>query len=59
MASRVSGSHTYQEDGTYPVIVHIADVGGSTTSVDSSAHVSEPTNFLALLVDLFFERFGF
>ena len=55
----VSGSHTYQEDGTYSVIVHIADVGGSTTSVDSSAHVSEPTNFLALLVDLFFERFGF
>ena len=56
---RVSGSHTYQEDGTYLVIVHIGDVGGSTTSVDSSAHVSEPTDFLALLVDLFFERFGF
>jgi hypothetical protein len=55
----VSGSHTYQEDGNYPVIVHIADVGGSTTSVDSSAHVSEPTNFFALLVDLFFERDGF
>ncbi len=55
----VSGSHTYQEDGNYPVIVHISDVGGFTTSVDSSAHVSEPTNFLAFLVDLFFERFGF
>jgi hypothetical protein len=55
----VSGSHTYQEDGNYPVIVHIGDVGGSSTSVDSSAHVSEPTNVLAFLVDLFFERFGF
>jgi Bacterial Ig-like domain (group 3) len=55
----VSGSHTYREDRNYPVIVHIADVGGSTTSVDSSAHVSEPTNFFAFLVDLFFERFGF
>jgi hypothetical protein len=55
----VSGSHTYQEDGNYPVVVHIGDVGGSTTSVDSSAHVSEPTNFFAFVVDLFFERFGF
>jgi hypothetical protein len=55
----VSATHTYQEDGNYPVIVHIADVGGSTTSVNSSAHVSEPTNFVAFLVDLFFERFGF
>ena len=55
----VSGSHTYQEDGNYPIVVHIADVGGSTTSVVSSAHVSEPTNFIAFLVDLFFERFGF
>ena len=55
----VSGSHTYQEDGNYPLIVHIGDVGGSTTSVGSSAHVSEPTNFLAFLVDVFFERFGF
>ncbi len=35
----VSGSHTYQEDGNYPVVVHIADVGGSTTSVDSSARM--------------------
>jgi hypothetical protein len=55
----VGGSHTYQEDGNYPVIVHIGDVGGSTTSVDSSAHVSEPTNFVAFLVDLLFERHGF
>lgn len=55
----VSASHTYQEDGNYPVAVHIADVGGSTTSVDSSAHVSEPTNFVAFFVDLFFERLGF
>jgi hypothetical protein len=27
--------------------------------VDSGAHVSEPTNFFAFLVDLFFERLGF
>ncbi len=58
-AFTISGSHTYQEDGNYPIVVHIADLGGSTTSVDSSAHVSEPANFVALLVDLFFERFGF
>jgi hypothetical protein len=55
----VSGSHTYQEDGNYPIIVHIGDVGGFTASVDSSAHVSEPTNLLAFVVDLFFERHGF
>ncbi len=55
----VTGSHTYKEDRNYPITVHIADVGGSTVAVNSSAHVSEPRNFLAFLVDLFFERFGF
>jgi hypothetical protein len=51
----VNGSHTYQEDGNYPVVVHIDDAGGSAATVQPSAHVSEPRNFLAFLVDLFFE----
>ncbi len=55
----ISGNHTYREDGNYPITVHIADLGGSTATVHTSAHVSEPRNFLAFLVDLFFERFGF
>lgn len=36
----VTGSHRYESKGPYPVAVHVADVGGSTTDVVSSATVT-------------------
>jgi hypothetical protein len=36
----VAGSHTYASDGTYAVTVILADVGGSQTTVASTAQVS-------------------
>ena len=37
----VSGSHTYLEEGSYPVSVSIQDVGGSTASAESTAQVAD------------------
>jgi hypothetical protein len=40
---QVSGSHTYAEDGSYTIKVHVADVGGSTAVANSTATVTEPS----------------
>src|SRR5262249_37272621 len=37
----VSGSHTYASEGSYQVLVQIADVGGSIASANSIIRVSE------------------
>ena len=37
----VSGSHTYEEEGTYPVSVAVSDVGGATTSAPASLAVAD------------------
>jgi hypothetical protein len=39
----VSGSHTYGEDGSYTIQVHVADVGGSTATASSTATITEPS----------------
>lgn len=51
----VSGSHTYSEEGSYPVTVKVKDDGGSTTSASGTANVADaaltascvaPANFI-------------
>jgi len=37
----VSGSHTYSSEGSYQVLVQIADVGGSTAAANSVVRVAE------------------
>jgi parallel beta-helix repeat protein len=40
-AFAVSGSHTYAEEGTYPLLVRVADQGGSSTIVQGTAVVTD------------------
>ncbi|HVX16023.1 MAG TPA: DUF4214 domain-containing protein [Pirellulales bacterium] len=40
---QVSGSHTFAEDGSYTVKVHVADVGGASASTHSTATITEPS----------------
>jgi large repetitive protein len=37
----VSGSHTYADDGTYPISITVNDVGGSTTTITGSATIGD------------------
>src|SRR5207245_1888687 len=39
--SAISGSHTYAEEGSYPVSVTITDDGGQSTSTTSQANVAD------------------
>jgi hypothetical protein len=39
----VFGNHTYSNTGTFPVVVTINDVGGSTATANSTANVTGPT----------------
>jgi PKD repeat protein len=38
----VTGSHSYQTEGTFPITVYIGDDGGATTTADSSVTVTAP-----------------
>ena len=37
----VDGSHTYAEDGSYPISISVADDGGSTTTISGTATVAD------------------
>ena len=37
----VSGSHTYAEEGDYPISISVVDVGGSTTTISGTATVAD------------------
>jgi uncharacterized protein (TIGR03118 family) len=37
----VNGTHTYAEDGSYKVTITVQDVGGSATTLESTAQVAE------------------
>src|SRR5205085_1098524 len=39
----VAGSHTYVDEGTYPISIAISDDGGSPTSITGTATVSDAT----------------
>lgn len=45
----VSASHSYAEDGNYPVIVTIIDDGGARATATSTAQVADPPGLLGLL----------
>src|SRR6202011_2619873 len=39
--STISGSHTYAEEGSYPVSVSVTDDGGQSASTTSQANVAD------------------
>jgi hypothetical protein len=45
----VTGSHSYAEDGTYPISVTVVDNGGARVSVSGTATIADPPGLLALL----------
>lgn len=45
----VSGSHSYAEDGTYPISVTVVDNGGARVSVSGTATIADPPGLLVLL----------
>ncbi|HEV3343343.1 MAG TPA: DUF4214 domain-containing protein [Pirellulales bacterium] len=52
----VGGSHAYAEDGSYTIKVHVADVGGSTATANSTATVTEPSISATAVAVSGFER---
>jgi hypothetical protein len=38
----ISGTHTYNAGGTYPVQVYVKEIGGMDVKINSTAHVSGP-----------------
>lgn len=45
----VAGSHSYAEDGTYPISVTITDDGGSRAAATSTASIADPPGLLLVL----------